>query len=124
MATLIDYTQVAIPDDPAKLGLTYIAGPMTLVGPPTWNYPAFDDMANRLRAVGIPVVSPHELHPASEGTPWDWYLRRDLTQLVKCSRIVMLNDWHLSRGARLEHEVATRLELDVYYPHDYAKLGI
>ncbi|ALA06336.1 hypothetical protein SEA_UKULELE_106 [Mycobacterium phage Ukulele] len=74
--------------------------------------------------MGIPVVSPHELHPASEGTPWDWYLRRDLTQLVKCSRIVMLNDWHLSRGARLEHEVATRLELDVYYPHDYAKLGI
>ncbi|ALA06335.1 hydrolase [Mycobacterium phage Ukulele] len=82
MATLIDYTQIAIPDDPAKLGLTYIAGPMTLVGPPTWNYPASmtwriasggghsgrlaPRAASRLRGHPVGLVPAPRPHPAGE----------------------------------------------------------
>lgn len=45
-------------DDPNSRGITYIAGPMTLVGPPTWNYPAFEALATRLRASGLEVIFP------------------------------------------------------------------
>ena len=107
--------EMDIPDDPAASGIIYIAGPMSLVGPPTWNYPAFKDMADRLRAVGCQVISPHELHTPDANVPWDWYLRRDLTQLVKCGRIVMLPRWFESRGARLEHMVAMTLGHEIIY---------
>jgi len=78
---------------------TYVAGPMT--GYPDWNQPAFMDMAARLRAVGHQVINPAELHEASSEVPWDWYLRRDLAELVKCSQVVMLQGWERSKGARL-----------------------
>jgi hypothetical protein len=113
-----------IPDHPEDVGIAYVAGPMTWVGPPTWNYPAFADMAKRLRAAGIPVISPHELHEPSSDVAWDWYLRRDLAQLVKCSRIVMLPNWSQSPGAKLERRVAISLGMEVIYPPNYAKLGI
>ena len=115
----MDYSQVAIPDDPRELGLVYIAGPMTIVGPPTWNYPAFEELAFDLRAEGRKVISPHELHKPSEDTAWDWYLRRDLSQLVKCSDIAMLPGWQSSRGAKLEHYVAKALGLTVHHPTGY-----
>lgn len=109
-------------DDPNKRGITYIAGPMTLVGPPSWNYPAFEAMAKRLRDAGHEVISPHELHEPSEDVPWDWYLRRDLRELVKCGRVVLLPDFHLSRGARLERHVAESLGMEIVEPHEHDRL--
>jgi hypothetical protein len=35
------YDAIAMPDNPSESGIIYIAGPMSSVGPPTWNYPAF-----------------------------------------------------------------------------------
>jgi hypothetical protein len=103
-------------DNPNDRKITYIAGPMTLVGPPTWNYPAFAAMAKRLRDLGWEVISPHELHAANETIPWDWYLRRDLRELVKCGRVVFLPDWEKSSGAQLEHYVAESLGMELIYP--------
>lgn len=100
--------------------LTYIAGPMT--GYPEWNHPAFYAMAEKLRAAGHAVICPAELHEASHDVPWHWYLRRDLAELVKCDRIVLLPGWWESRGARLEHYVAKQLGLEVIYPHDIESL--
>jgi hypothetical protein len=108
-------TIVGIPDDPAAAGITYIAGPMT--GYPDHNWPAFNAMAARLRGAGLTVINPAELHPDTTHD-WDWYLRRDIAELVKCSRVVFLPDWFNSRGARLEHHVAAALGLDLVYPDD------
>lgn len=114
----MDYSTVAIPDDPYAEGLVYVAGPMTLVGPPTWNYPAFETVVAALRSEGRKVISPHELHDPSEDIPWDWYLRRDISQLVKCSDMCMLHGWQSSRGAKLEHYVGKSLGLTIHYPED------
>lgn len=89
---------------------------MTSVGPPSWNYPAFGEMAERLRNGGYEVISPHELHAPTVDTAWDWYLRRDLCELVKCGRVVMLPGWEESRGAVLEHQVAESLGMVIIYP--------
>ncbi|AER47635.1 hydrolase [Mycobacterium phage DS6A] len=103
-----------IPEDPAATGITYIAGPMT--GYPDHNYPAFMAKAAELRAAGVPVINPAEFHGNDLDHPWDWYLRRDLAQLVKCARVVFLPGWRGSRGAQLEHDVAQRLGLELVYP--------
>jgi hypothetical protein len=93
----------------------YIAGPMT--GYPDWNYPAFAKKAAELRALGHEVISPAELHPADPSVPWDWYLRRDLAELVKCTGIQLLKGWNYSKGAKLEHHVAKSLGMDITYPN-------
>jgi len=103
----------------SDLHMTYISGPMT--GYPEHNYPAFAAKAAELRANPLKhggVISPAELHPADiPGVTWDWYLRRDLTELVKCSHIVMLPDWWYSKGASLEHDVAWNLGMSITYPN-------
>lgn len=110
-----------MPDDPASAGWVYIAGPMT--GYPEWNHPAFYEMADRLRAAGHTVICPAEQHAPSHDVAWDLYLRRDLVQLVKCSRVALLKGWHNSRGAALERNVAEALGLEIIAPHEvYDKL--
>lgn len=99
------------------LDLTYVAGPMSSIGPPDWNYPAFDAMAWRLRTAGFPVVNPAELTEADPNVPWDFYLRRDIPELVKCSRIVLLEDWEASKGARLERHIAEELGMEIVLWH-------
>lgn len=108
-----------IPDNPANADLTYLAGPMS--GYPEHYWPAFNAMAARLRDAGLTVINPAELHPEPGSTglhPWDWYLRRDITELVKCARVVFLEGWTASDGARLEHKVAEGLGMTIIYPPD------
>lgn len=107
---------IPLVDDPNTLGVVYISGPMSAVGPPTWNFPAFEAKAAELRAQGHVVISPNEYdEPGTERT-WDWYLRRDLVQLVKCGRLVLLPDWEVSKGSCLERHVALELGMEVIYP--------
>lgn len=89
----------------------YISGPMT--GIPEFNYPAFEDAAQRLRALGYDVVSPHEINPPDGiDHTWEWYLRRDIAGLVECDGIVVLPGWENSRGARVETDLASVLGIE------------
>jgi hypothetical protein len=115
-----DWSKIDVPDDPSETDIIYIAGPMS--NRPEWNYPAFITMAERLRAKDRKVISPHELHQPSSQIAWDWYLRRDLQQLVKCSSVVMLPAWGSSRGASLEHHVAKELGMTIYYPGSLSEI--
>lgn len=113
------------PDDPREAAgwsmgaeITYVAGPMT--GYHDHNRPAFAGMTARLRAAGFATVNPDELHTMPPGSmPDDWYLRRDLAELVKCKRVVMLPGWANSKGATLEHVVAKRLGMEIVYPESF-----
>lgn len=116
--TLVVERPKRLPPAPTE-GLTYVAGPMSNIGPPTWNYPAFAAMAFKLREAGVNVVSPHELHDADETVPWDRYLREDLARLVKCTRVVFLPGWAKSSGASLEHAVAKALGLELIFPEEF-----
>lgn len=111
----------------------YVAGPMT--GYPSFNIPAFDRMAEELRAAGYEVVSPAELDdPAiraismaspdgaiatlqSHGQTWGDFLARDVKLLADdgITGIVVLPGWNMSRGARLETFVARMMQgLPIY----------
>ncbi|WIE65927.1 DUF4406 domain-containing protein [Curtobacterium sp. MCLR17_036] len=95
----------------------YIAGPMT--GVPEFNYPAFRTAESDLRALGYDVLNPitAEQHNTT-GKPqsWEWYMRHALRMVVASDGVSLLPGWSMSRGAQLEHHVATQLGLDVR-PH-------
>jgi hypothetical protein len=85
-----------------------------MTGYPEHNYPEFVEAAKTLRAKGLQVVSPNELHDDDFSRPFDWYLRRDIKALTDCSAVAFLPGWKQSRGARLEFDVAYGLGLDLY----------
>lgn len=89
---------------------TYLSGPMT--GLPGLNFAVFTAEAERLRSLGISVVNPFE-----NGMPvdsvWKEHMRADIRLLLDCDTIHMLPGWMRSRGALLEHHVATELGMVV-----------
>lgn len=85
----------------------YIAGPMT--GYPELNYPAFLETAAKLRARGFEVVSPAELNPITEG--YLAAMKKDILALIDCDHILMMDGWEKSKGATLEHHIATVLDI-------------
>lgn len=73
-----------------------------------FNYLAFQTAAPRLRAAGFAVECPTA---GGQVDDWVWsdYLRRGLTQMLRCDGLALLDGWQHSVGARLEVEVAERL---------------
>jgi nucleoside 2-deoxyribosyltransferase len=90
----------------------YIAGPMT--GLPDLNFPKFHEKAAELRARGWEVVSPAEIN-SDPTTAWQDCMRADIAELIKCDAIFLLERWQFSRGASLEHHIATSLGMKVMY---------
>lgn len=90
----------------------YIAGPMT--GLPELNYPAFVSLAAQLRADGHAVINPAE-NPVPPCGSWLGYMRMSVAQVATVDCVVMLPGWEASRGATLEHHIATQLKLYVVH---------
>ena len=100
----------------------YIAGPMS--GVEDWNFPAFFEAERQLLELGHEVVNPahndgstyeEALASANAGKhSWDWYMRRDLTNLITCDAVCLLPEWRNSKGASLEVQVAKGLDMPLY----------
>jgi hypothetical protein len=88
----------------------YIAGPMT--GLPEYNYPAFMAAEEQLVAAGYEVENPAQ--GLVDGWEWQNYMRRGITQLMRCDGIALLPNWHKSKGAQIEYEIARSLEWPRY----------
>jgi hypothetical protein len=118
----------------------YTAGPMT--GYPSFNIPAFDEAAAKLRAQGYHVTSPAELDdPATrkaalaspDGAPgsgsangqtWEDFLRRDLDIVRNIDGIAALPGWDQSKGATFEVDTANKLDCWVRpYDPETGELG-
>ncbi|WP_338572068.1 DUF4406 domain-containing protein [Pseudomonas canadensis] len=99
----------------ARANRVYVAGPMT--GIADFNYPAFNAVADQLRAQGYEVENPAD-HGIVEGAQWADYMAYDLTRLGLCGMIALLPDWEKSQGARLEVLIAERLGMTVVNAHD------
>jgi len=99
----------------------YLSGPMT--GIKDFNREAFKKEAKRLRADGNLVFNPAE-HYGPDSWTWADWLVFDLEILIKgtltesCTRrafeaIVMLPGWKNSKGAKIEHSVATQMGIQI-----------
>lgn len=99
----------------------YVAGPMT--GIENFNYPAFNAVAEQLRAQGYEVENPAD-HGIVEGAVWADYMAYDLTRLGLCGTIALLPNWERSQGARLEVLIAERLGMTVVNARDLVSMEI
>lgn len=92
----------------------YIAGPMS--GLPEFNYPAFNAAEGTLLVAGHFPLNParsEEHNHTGKPQAWDWYMRHALRMVADAEGVALLDGWENSRGATLEHHVATALGLDV-----------
>ena len=99
----------------ARVNRVYVAGPMT--GIEDFNYPAFNAVADQLRALGYEVENPAD-HGIVEGAAWADYLAYDLTRLGLCGVVALLPGWEGSKGACLEVQIAEKLGMTVVSAHD------
>lgn len=60
------------------------------------------------------VVNPMTLNHDHD-LSWENYMRVDLIALLKCSHIYMLKNWHTSKGANIEYNLAKDLGLTVIF---------
>ncbi|MDD2728301.1 DUF4406 domain-containing protein [Malikia sp.] len=100
----------SVPTPRAGWPRLYLCGPMT--GLPDYNYPAFNEAAAQLRALGYAVVNPAENGLPASAT-WAQHMRADIKGLCDCAALAVLPGSQASKGAQLEIELATRLELTV-----------
>lgn len=63
---------------------------------------------------GFEVINPMELDH-DHGLSWAEYMRVDIKALCDCQYIYMLKNWKESKGAILEHLIATELEMLIIY---------
>lgn len=83
----------------------YLSGPITKLGVEEAMF-RFNTCAS-VFAAKCPThefINPMTLFP--QGKPWLWYMCRDLFVLFKCDGIIMLPDWKISRGAKIERMFA------------------
>jgi len=89
-------------------------------GLPNFNYPAFNQEAQRLRAAGIDVRNPAEAFGGKQDAgDWAFYLRHGLKSLLDCDAVAALPGWRRSRGAQLEIHVALQLGMEVRPSKEY-----
>jgi hypothetical protein len=76
--------------------------------------PKFKDAELLLIKAGYEPINPVEL-PHLHNRSWKSYMIEDLNALKECGNIYMLDNWELSRGAKIEHWFAKRYNKNVIY---------
>jgi len=74
----------------------------------------FKAYSEKIKAMGYEVVNPMEL-PHDHGKTWPEYMREDIAALMNCHAVYFLPSWSDSEGAKLEFELAERLNYDLIF---------
>lgn len=64
---------------------------------------------------GHEAVNPFEVCEESPRKEWHDYMGECHRALLMCQAVVMLPNWHDSRGARIEYAVAREMGIPVYF---------
>ena len=93
----------------------YISGQMT--GLPGHNFPAFNECEKKLCNLGYDVENPAD-KGIIDGWTWADYMRYDLTKLMECDAICLLDGWWRSAGANLEYMNAQQLGFTIMFERE------
>lgn len=75
---------------------------------------AFLNAEQRLKNMGFAPVNPFK-NGLPEEAHWREHMRADIRLLLDCEYIYMLKDWELSKGAKLELDVASSCGIKVLF---------
>jgi hypothetical protein len=96
----------------------FISGPMT--GIKDYNFPKFNEVEKKLIEKGIECVNPvcvclkyKQERVVSDINVFNQMINDQLELLKTCTHILLLTDWHRSRGAKHELEVAIQNNIDI-----------
>jgi nucleoside 2-deoxyribosyltransferase len=102
--------------------IVYLAGPISKV---EWSVAQqrFTDLENKVRKY-LPqqIYNPiNHLAPpfkADEMETWTWYMRQSVRDVSLSDAIVLMDNYHISKGARLEKYLASELGVEIYHEKD------
>ena len=75
---------------------------------------AFANAEQNLRNMGFSPVNPFK-NGLPDEAHWREHMRADIALLLDCEYIYMLKDWELSKGAKLELDVASSCGIKVLF---------
>jgi hypothetical protein len=84
-----------------------------MTGIEDYNFPAFHAAAADWRREGWQVVNPADHFDGDQTLSYPVYMREDIKALLSVDAIALLPGWEHSKGARLEHDIARALGLEV-----------
>ena len=74
----------------------------------------FAAAAEATKRLGYDPVNPLE-NGLTEHDTWEAHIIKDISDLLHCHAIYMLQGWKDSKGARIEHYIATETGLPIMY---------
>jgi hypothetical protein len=91
----------------------YISGKITGL-PFDEAFKMFENAENELKFRGYEVVNPMKLNH-NHNKSWESYMREDLIAMMKCDAIYLLPNYHESKGALIEKQLAETLKFVIYF---------
>lgn len=74
----------------------------------------FAAVAKAMKRLGYEPVNPFE-NGLTEHDTWEAHIVKDIATLLQCKAIYMLQGWQDSKGARIEHYIATEIGIPITY---------
>lgn len=74
----------------------------------------FAAVAKAMKRIDVEPVNPLE-NGLSEHDSWEAHMLKDIADLLQCKAIYMLQGWQDSKGARIEHYIATKIGMLIMY---------
>lgn len=74
----------------------------------------FAAVAKATKRLGYEPVNPLE-NGLSEHDSWEAHMLKDIIDLLQCNAIYMLQGWEDSKGACIEHYIATKIGMPIMY---------
>lgn len=73
----------------------------------------FDEIEKVLIKKGHNPINPMKLNMPIEGKVWKDYMIDGIKLLLDCEAIYLLDNWKVSKGARIEYLIAQEMELTI-----------
>ena len=67
-----------------------------------------------LKEKGHEAINPFNIIPNVLRPKWEDYMLADIKELFTCDAIYLLDNWHLSKGARIEKRIAEEMNMRYY----------
>lgn len=92
----------------------YLSGKIGTTEQALLAFPIFEAAEKYLISLGYKVINPMKLEDNSPTRQWHLCLRTDIKHMMTCDAVIVLSDWYLSDGAKLEVGLAYKLKFPVY----------
>lgn len=74
----------------------------------------FEQAEKFVKTIGYKPINPMKL-PHNHDKKWESFMKKDITALIDCQAIYMIENWQKSKGAKLELIIAKNLGIQIIF---------